>query len=370
MKGYLLIGTCLILGGMGTYAGRSLLMGDAPGDAPAVARDPTSYRDIVKKVLPAVVSLEAQAKGGKSRPRRPGDAQQPDEDRSQVGFGSGFLISPKGVIVTNNHVVEGADRVVVRMASGKKFIARTIRTDAKTDMAILQLDIKENLPYLEFGDSDQMEIGDRVLAVGAPFGLAGTVTHGIISSKGRALKMNLYEDFLQTDAAINPGNSGGPLVNMEGKVIGITSAIKSRSGGFQGIGLAIASNLGKAIADKLLKDGVVRRGYLGVGIRDVNEEIAREAKLDRTTGVQVTRLYRDAPGEKAGLEKGDVVVSLGGKPVKDSRSLQTVVAGLPTGKPVEIEVIRDGKTKKLSVTIEEQPETFGSTKADPQGQGD
>jgi serine protease Do len=362
MKGYWLIGTCLLLGGVGSYAARSFLSNNAPADVPAaVLRDPASYRDIVKRVLPAVVSLEAQAKG-KTRPRRAEDREQAD-DRSQVGFGSGFLISPKGVIVTNNHVVEGADRVLVQMAGGKKFVARTIRTDAKTDMAILQLDTKENLPYLEFGDSDQMEIGDRVLAVGAPFGLAGTVTHGIVSSKGRALKMNMYEDFLQTDAAINPGNSGGPLINMEGKVIGITSAIKSRSGGFQGVGLAIASNLGKAIADKLLKDGVVRRGYLGVGIRDVNEEIAKESKLDRATGVQVTRLYQDGPGEKAGLEKNDVVVRLGGKAVTDSRGLQTVVAGLPTGKPVEIEVIRAGKAKKLSVTIEEQPETFGSTKA-------
>ncbi len=380
MKSYLLIGTCLVLGGMGTYVGRSLLVSQAPGDTPtAIPRVITSYRDIVKKVLPAVVSLEAQAKGGKPRPKRTGDMQLPDDlrrffdsgdgdrriddERSQVGFGSGFLISPKGVIVTNNHVVEGADQVLVQMASGKKFIAKKIFTDVKTDMAILQLDVKEALPYLEFGDSDLMEIGDRVLAVGAPFGLAGTVTQGIISSKGRSLKMNMYEDFLQTDAAINPGNSGGPLVNLEGKVIGINSAIKSRSGGFQGVGLAIASNLGKVIAQKLLDGGVVKRGYLGVGIRDVNEETAKELQLDQASGVEVTRLYRDAPGEKAGLEKGDVIVTLGGKRVKDSRGLQTVVAGLPTGKPVDIEVIRAGRKKKLSVTIEEQPEKFGTSKA-------
>src|SRR5262249_17490838 len=157
--------------------------------------------------------------------------------------------------------------------------------DAKTDLAIITLDGKRDLPALEFGDRNDMEIGDRVLAVGAPFGLTGTVTQGIISSKGRALRMNMYEDFLQTDAAINPGNSGGPLISLDGKVIGINSAIKSRTGGFQGIGLAISSNLGKRIVNALLKDGVVRRGYLGVGIREVDEEIAKELKLEEAAGV-------------------------------------------------------------------------------------
>lgn len=395
MKRILLIATCLVLGGIGTYGGRAYLEGQAPVNTKGVAlpRELTSFRDIVKKVLPAVVSLEAQSKGGKARPRRPGDIRIPDarkgflgrsqaqallidDEHSQIGFGSGFVISPKGVVVTNNHVVAGADQVLVQMASGKKFIARTIRTDTKTDLAILQFEVKEALPYLEFGDSDLMEIGDRVLAVGAPFGLAGTVTSGIVSSKGRALRMNMYEDFLQTDAAINPGNSGGPLVNLEGKVIGITSAIKSRSGGFQGIGLAIASNLGKAIAQQLVKDGVVHRGYLGVVIRDVDEELAKELRLDEATGVQVTRLYKGSPGAKAGIEKGDVIVRLGGKRVKDKRGLQTVVAGLPVGKPVEIEVLRDGKLKKLRVTIEEQPDTFGDSGTAPRvpkrdrGQGD
>jgi serine protease Do len=279
-----------------------------------------------------------------------------------VGFGSGFLISPKGVVVTNNHVVEGADQVQVETSDGKRFVSRTIRMDPKTDLAIIQLDSRDPLPSLEFGDSNDMEIGDRVLAVGAPFGLTGTVTHGIISSKGRSLRMNFYEDFLQTDAAINPGNSGGPLVNLDGKVIGVNSAIKSRSGGFQGIGLAISSNLTRTIVDQLLKDGVVRRGYLGVGIADVDEEMARDMNLAEAAGVKVTRVYADAPGARSGLQIGDVIVKVAGKPIKNGRELQTVVAFLPLGKEAEVQIIREGKTQTIKVAVEEQPRDFGAVR--------
>lgn len=358
MKHTLLVCTCLLLGGLLTYCGQSFLQGQATPSAP---RDLTSYRDVVKRVLPAVVSIDARAKT--ARRARPGDMDLPNDQTDElprVGFGSGFLISPRGVIVTNNHVVEGGEQVVVKMGNGKKFTSRTFYTDPKTDLAIIRLDGQENLPYLDFGDSESMEIGDRVLAVGAPFGLTGTVTQGIISSKGRSLRMNLYEDFLQTDAAINPGNSGGPLVNIDGKVIGVTSAIKSRTGGFQGIGLAISSNMARSIADQLLKDGVVKRGYLGVGILDVDEEVAKELRLREVAGVKVTRLHPDAPGTKAGLKANDVIVSIGGKPVRDSRELQLIVASLAVGKEVEITVIRGGKRVTLGVTIEEQPSKFGA----------
>lgn len=353
MKRLLLVFTSLILGGLLAYVGQSLLQGQGSGTATSTEtpKDPTSYRDIVKKILPAVVSIEAISK---TASRRATDEDNPN----RVGFGSGFLISSKGVIVTNNHVVESGDYVVVQMANGKKYTSKTIRTDPKTDLAIVMLDTKDALPFLEFGDSNTMEIGDRVLAVGAPFGLTGTVTHGIISSKGRSLRMNMYEDFLQTDAAINPGNSGGPLVNLEGKVIGINSAIKSRSGGFQGIGLAISSNMGKSIVEVLIKDGVVRRGYLGVGIREVDAELAKEVGLKTVTGVQVTRIYPEGPGDKALLKIGDVILTLGGKPIRDTRELQTIVAAQPIGKPVDLEIFRDSKPVKLKVTIEEQPKTF------------
>jgi serine protease Do len=208
-----------------------------------------------------------------------------------------------------------------------------------------------------------MEIGDRVLAVGAPFGLDGSVTAGIISAKGRSLHMNMYEDFLQTDAAINPGNSGGPLVNLEGRVIGIDSAIKSRSGGFQGVGLAISSNLAKNIMEQLLKTGAVHRGYLGVQIKDVvDADLAKKLGVPSQGGVQVTQVFDGSPAAKAGLKDGDVIVGLAGKPVTESRGLQTVVAGLELNKPVDLAVIRDGKEKTLQVTVQEQPGDFGTAR--------
>jgi serine protease Do len=205
-----------------------------------------------------------------------------------------------------------------------------------------------------------MEIGDRVLAVGAPFGLTSSVTHGIISAKGRHLRLNTYEDFLQTDAAINPGNSGGPLVSLDGKVIGITSAIKSRTGGFQGVGLAIASNLAKNIMLQLEKEGTVRRGYLGVQIKDiVDRELATRLGVEKEGGVLVTTVFENSPAGKAGLQEGDAIIALAGKPIRDGRELQMIVAGLPLGKPVEVTVVRDGKRRTLQVTIEEQPAKFG-----------
>jgi serine protease Do len=385
MKRSVLVLACVTLGGLLTYVGQPLLQGRPADDAlgakrpqapdAALPRELTSYRDVVKRVLPAVVSVESQARNGR-RTRRAGDMDLPGEARRfldaprgqrdsdddalpRIGFGSGFLVDPKGVVVTNSHVVAGADQVVVETADGKKFLSRTFHSDPMSDLAVVLLKGAEGLPYLEFGDSDAMEIGDRVLAVGAPFGLTGTVTHGIISSKGRSLRMNFYEDFLQTDAAINPGNSGGPLVNLEGKVIGVNSAIKSRSGGFQGIGLAISSNLGRSIVKQLLKDGVVHRGYLGVSILDLNEETAKEMDLKATSGVVVTRLRPDGPGANGGLKAGDVIVRIGGKPVRNGRELQMIVAGLPVGKEAEVEVIRDGGKRKLGVTIEEQPDRFG-----------
>jgi serine protease Do len=381
----------LLAGAAGTLIGRSGLdpqpprvagAPGAPGAAavPVIPKELSSYRDIVKKVLPAVVSIEAQSVSGKPRrPARPEDMQlpgerpffgpppRPTEDApSRVGFGSGFLVSAKGVVVTNNHVVDGADQVLVQLRDGRKFTSKDIKTDPKTDLAIVRIKSAVPLPFLEFGDSHDMEIGDRVLAVGAPFGLTGTVTHGIISAKGRALRMNLYEDFLQTDAAINPGNSGGPLVNLEGKVIGINSAIKSRTGGFQGIGMAISSNLGKNIMQQLLDKGVVRRGYLGVQIKDIEDEAeAKKYGLTEAKGVRVTRVFEDAPGDKGGLKAGDVIVRIAGKAVRDGRDLQHIVAGLEVGKEAEVRVFRAGRPQVLKITIEEQPRTFGSGAVPP-----
>jgi serine protease Do len=383
MKRFSLVATCLMLGAViGALVGHSFLQGQlaptvrGPGAAavPVIPKELSSYRDIVKRVLPAVVSIEAQSTTGKRRPLRPDDMQLPDDLRffrpgervaedgpQRIGFGSGFLVTAKGVIVTNNHVVESADQVQVTLRDGRKFISKDVKTDPKTDLAIVRIDGKGALPFLEFGNSNEMEIGDRVLAVGAPFGLTGSVTHGIVSARGRSLRMNMYEDFLQTDAAINPGNSGGPLVNLEGQVIGINTAIKSRSGGFQGVGLAIASNLGKNVVEQLLRNGVVRRGYLGVQIKDVeDEEEAKKLGLTEAKGVLVTRVFEDGPGAKGGLKSGDVILSIDGKAVKDGRDLQSVVAGLPVGKDVAVQVIRERKPRALTVHIAEQPATFGT----------
>jgi serine protease Do len=378
MKRLVLVFASLCLGSAGLYVGGALSPAKAPaakdGSVVVIPKELTSYRDIVKRVLPAVVSIESQARGGKRPLQRDGDMQWRgipnglgdnraiDDGPVRIGFGSGFLINSKGVVLTNNHVVAGADQVVVQLRDGSKYTSSKIKTDIKSDLAIVSLDTKLPTPYLEFGDSNDMEIGDRVLAVGAPFGLTGTVTHGIISSKGRSLRMNMYEDFLQTDAPINPGNSGGPLINLEGKVIGVNSAIKSRTGGFEGIGLAIPSNMAKWIGEQLLKNGVVHRGYLGVGIEDVDDGIAKDLSLKEAKGVKITRIYRGAPGAKAGLKTDDVIVELGGKPVANGRALQLAVATLPLGKPVDLRIVRDGKEQSLKVTIEEQPQAFGTAK--------
>ena len=194
----------------------------------------------------------------------------------------------------------------------------------------------------------------------APFGLTGSVTQGIVSGKSRNLRLNMYEDFVQTDAAINPGNSGGPLVNLEGKIIGINSAIKSRSGGFQGVGLAVSSNLAKAVMDQLLKDGVVRRGYLGIQIRDVDAETADKLKVKENSGVLITKVFSDSPGSKGGLKVGDIVTTIGDKPVREGAELQKVVIALPLGQPVDVAYVRDGEIRLTKVVVEEQPEDYGS----------
>jgi serine protease Do len=380
---------CLVLGGLtgGFVAGPFLHGQNAP--VATAPQELTSYRNIVKQVLPAVVSITShekakpKPKAEKSPQRRqsPFTDQVPEELRRffeepfenpeqtpREAFGSGFIVDPKGVILTNYHVVAEADSVQVTLQDGRTtFTSKDIHGDRKTDLAIIRIDPKtKNLPSLELGDSAAMEIGDRVLAVGAPFGLTGTVTSGIVSAKGRnGLNVNMYEDFLQTDAAINPGNSGGPLINMEGKVIGINSAIRSRTGGFQGVGLAIPSNMAKNVMTQLLAGGVVHRGYLGVVIKNLDSDVAERLGVQGSEGVVVGQVYDNSPASKAGLKDGDVITTINGKPIKNSRELQDMVAGLPLHKPIQISVVRDGQAKSLQVTIEEQPEEFGTTASIP-----
>jgi serine protease Do len=374
----------LALCGMaGSLVGQSILLGETKL-AKTVRPEPTSFHDVAKNVLPAVVTIESNQKVSMAKAEIPGlrgkpfgdlpglpdelrkkfeefgqQPFEPQESQPRHAFGSGFIVDPKGVILTNEHVVHGAKQVEVHLQDGRKFFSKNIKTDPKTDLAIVRLDVNESLPALEMGDSDAMEIGDRVLAVGAPLGMTGTVTSGIISAKGRDIHMNMYEDFLQTDAAINPGNSGGPLVNLDGKVIGINSAIKSRTGGFQGIGLAVSSNLAKNVMSQLQKDGNVHRGFLGVQVAPLSPEVAKHLGLANSDGVVISKVSAGAPAAKAGLKEGDIVTTLAGKPIKDVRGLQRAVAELPFGQPVDVTLWRDGASKQLSVTIEEQPRAYG-----------
>jgi serine protease Do len=384
---------CLLSGAMGGFLAERALQLSNAAPAPLAAPIPkelTSYREVVKNLLPAVVSIEGRAKA-KVRPmneQRRGQLDDPripeeyrrfleqfpgqgqaapfgdHEETPSSGFGSGFIVDPKGVILTNFHVVNGADSVEVRLADGRKFTTSDFKVDRKTDLAIVKVDTKVALPYLELGDSESMEIGDRVLAVGAPFGLTGTVTHGIVSAKGRnGLQMNMYEDFIQTDAPINPGNSGGPLVSLDGKVIGINAAIKSRSGGFQGIGLAVSSNLAKNVMKQLQDNGTVKRGYLGVQIKPLDPEVATKLGVADGKGVVVGQVFENSPAAKSGLLAGDVITTVNGKAIKEARDLQLMVAGLPVGKAVEVNVVRDGKAQIMKVTIDPQPEEFGDARA-------
>ncbi|MDB5306001.1 MAG: hypothetical protein JWO38_203 [Gemmataceae bacterium] len=351
-----LLVTGLGLGLLGGAAAQQQLIGQPPPAPPPMPRELASFSPVVKRVLPAVVSIEGKAKAASKTPSRPA---QPDD--SDPGFGSGVLIDPTGVVLTNNHVVQDVESVEVTLNDGRKFTSRDIRRDPKTDLAIIKLDSKEPLPFLEFADSDATEVGDRVLAAGSPFGLTGSVTHGIVSGKSRTnLRLNPYEDWLQTDAAVNPGSSGGPLVNLEGKVVGITAAIKTRSGGFSGVGLAVTSNLCKMISAQLLKDGVVRRGYLGVNVRDLDAALAAKLGVKPDGGVIVSKITENSPAGKAGVVVGDVIMLVAGQAIRSSRDVQRVASGLPLGQPADVTVIRDGKLIVAKVVIEEQPAAYGT----------
>lgn len=358
---------CLAIGGViGSILTQRLDLLAQP-QLPAKAAIPaeiTSYRDIVKAAAPAVVSIEARVK--QRPPARPNVMLRDVPDDAQptqmpLGFGSGVIVDPKGVIVTNFHVVEGADSLEIRLPDGRKFISSEWKADRKTDLAIIRVESDKPLPSLEIGDSDKMEVGDRVLAIGAPFGLSGSVTHGIISAKSRNVRLNQYEDFLQTDAAINPGNSGGALISLDGKLIGINSAIKSKTGGFQGVGLAISSNLTKTVMQQLLKNGSVKRGYLGVQIRDIEGDTAAKLGVKEYSGVLVTKVFDQSPAFKCGLKLNDIVITIGGKPIRDGIELQKVIGSLPLNQPHDVVLTRDGKSLQLKLTIEEQPEEFGIT---------
>jgi serine protease Do len=277
----------------------------------------------------------------------------PEEGFRQQGTGTGVIVSADGYILTNAHVARDADELTVTLLNNKDYKAKVVGTDDKTDIAVLKVDAKGLVPAA-LGDSDEIRVGEWVVAVGSPFGLTQTVTQGIISAKGRAnVGISDYEDFIQTDAAINPGNSGGPLVNLRGEVIGINTAIVSGSGGSVGIGFAVPINMAKTVMDGLMKNGKIERGYLGVNIQNLTEELAKSFDYDGTKGVLIGDVTPNSPAAKAGLKAGDIITHLNGKEMEDMNQLRNAVAATPPGTKVDVEVFRDGKNKTVEVALGE-----------------
>jgi serine protease Do len=337
----------------------SLIVDDRP--LPADLKLNSSVAPIVKKVAPSVVKIEIKI-NVKESPMIPDNpflrqwfgGRMQMGPQVQHGVGSGVIVTKDGYILTNNHVVEEADSVKVTLVDGRTFTAKVIGKDPKSDVAVVKIDAHD-LPAITFADSDKCEVGDLVLAVGNPFGIDQSVTRGIVSAKDRAAMDLDYQDFIQTDAAINPGNSGGALVDADGRLIGINTAIYSRSGGNQGVGFAIPTSIARGVMESLIRYGKVTRGYLGVVIQDVNPALAQEFKVKNDQGALVSDVVPDGPAAKAGLKSGDIIEKVDGKPVADSRHLKIEVARIAPGETIPMEVLRDGSAKTLQVRVGELP---------------
>ncbi len=349
-------------------------------DIEVLDRSAKAFARVVKDVKPAVVHIKVE-----STAKPPAEMeeffnhpfferffgpefrfQDPNRPkRRQYGAGSGFIISADGHILTNNHVVENAEKMTVTLADNREVEAKLIGTDPQSDVALVKIDVDEELPTLSLGDSDALDVGEWVIAIGNPFGLNQTVTVGVVSAKGRSrVGINEYENFIQTDAAINPGNSGGPLINIYGDVVGINSALYSRTGGYMGIGFAIPINMVKSIEDQLQKHGKVTRGWLGVVIQDVTEELARSFGLKKAKGILVSEAQQDSPAEEAGIKQGDVITGLDGVMLKDVADLRNRIALTIPGTTVTLQIIRNGEPMEIDVEIDEQPSDFGVARSD------
>ncbi len=328
---------------------------------------PESFADLAEKLLPSVVNIATTQMVDTQRSeefeeffkeffeRRGTPPPQPERRRSN-SLGSGFIIDSSGYIVTNNHVIAEADEISVRLADNTMLEAKLVGRDEKTDLALLKVETDKPLPAVAWGDSDKTRIGDWVVAIGNPFGLGGTVTAGIVSARQRDINSGPYDDFLQTDAAINRGNSGGPMFNLDGKVVGVNTAIFSPSGGSVGIGFAIPSTLAGNVIAQLRSHGEVRRGWLGVRIQTVTDELAEGLRLDRTYGALVASITPGGPAEKAGIVQGDVVLRFDSREVSDMRKLPRMVAETPIGKAVTVVVWRKGKKVTVKVNLGELEE--------------
>jgi serine protease Do len=338
--------------------------------------------DLAERALPSVVNIwttrVVKLDGGsfgmpfETDPRfrelfgdRSFSPEEVPRERRERSLGSGVIVSADGLVLTNNHVVEQADEIRATLADRREVTAKLVGRDPKSDLAVLRLEGVKDLRPLAFGDSNRLRLGDVVLAIGNPFGVGQTVTMGIVSAKGRAnLRIVDYEDFIQTDAAINPGNSGGALVNMAGELVGINTAILSRTGGSQGIGFAIPSSMAKPILDSLVQNGKVVRGWLGIGIQDLTSDLARAFDLGSSDGVLVSDVAAGSPAEKAGLRRGDVIRRVDGQVVDSSAHLRNVIASRAPGTKARIELVRSGKPVSLDVSLGETPEADRSTTLD------
>ncbi|MBW8829840.1 MAG: Do family serine endopeptidase [Burkholderiales bacterium] len=325
---------------------------------------PNSYAAAAKRATPAVVSITAS----KAPPRNPhssdpwfqfffGDRARQLQQEPQVGLGSGVIVSADGYLLTNNHVIEGADEIEVQLSDGRRAKAKTVGADPETDVAVLKISL-DKLPVITFGNTDAVQVGDVVLAIGNPFGVGQTVTSGIVSALGRnQLGINTFENFIQTDAAINPGNSGGALVDASGNLLGINTAIYSRSGGSLGIGFAIPVNTAQLVMEGIIRDGQVTRGWIGVEPRDLTPEIAETFNLPIKEGVLITGVLQEGPASAGGMKPGDVVTKVANVPISNTSQLLTAVAALKPKTPAVIAVQRGDKAIELKVTVAQRPRT-------------
>ena len=373
LAGWLLVGMVLLLPGLA--AAQTAVEPSLPSTdewaARAPAGAPGSFADLVDTLTPAVVNISTtQSVSGDGVPGLdipqfpPGspfqeffdeflDRQQREPSRRATSLGSGFIIDPEGYVVTNFHVIEGADEITVVLADDTNLVAELVGRDERTDIAVLKVEAEAPLPSVAWGDSAAMRVGDWVVAIGNPFGLGGTVTAGIVSARARNINAGPYDDFIQTDASINRGNSGGPMFNLDGAVIGINTAIFSPSGGSIGIGFAIPANLAENVVAQIIEFGRTRRGWLGVRIQTVTEEIAEGLGLGDAQGALVASVTPTGPAEDAGIQPGDVIVSFGDEPIEEMRELPRVVAETPVGSTIDVRVIRRGEERTVQVTLGE-----------------
>jgi serine protease Do len=334
---------------------------------------PLSFAELADRIKPAVVNISTTKiikPAGRQYNSQRGDelfdkffggdeffkrffGDIPQREFKQKSLGSGFIITKDGFIFTNNHVVEKADKIKVKLSTGREYDAKVVGKDSKTDIALIKIKASGNLPVVEFGDSERLRVGEWVVAIGNPFGLEQTVTAGIVSAKGRVIGSGPYDNFIQTDASINPGNSGGPLFGMDGKVIGINTAIVAHG---QGIGFAIPINMAKEILSDLKTKGKVTRGWLGISVQDITEDIATNLRIKTYEGALVGDVMKGDPADKAGVKTGDIIIEIDGKKIKDTHELLRLVATMPVGKKVDVKAVRDGRPLSFRMIIAERSE--------------